>query len=394
MVDEAVEEIKVGYFALSYTIFFDTPVEHYSPKSNENPKATPGRIAESIEEAIEEAVEEVVETIEEVVAIPGKKLEEIGISLPKYDIDLTVKTPAPPSKTLPPPPPPVQPKSSLFPPADQKLELPSFSFPTILDEPKKTAPPPPMKQSPPTVVPPTPQFPAVELPKIALPKVTIPELPKPTVTAPPKAVVTPKQPAPKEQKKDNYMFTEAALKEFIQKDKPTVTELDKQQEEERRAREARDAEISRAAEAAIAAFKGESAAPKAPVKPVTTAKTVLPKETPISVPPVKGRPTFSLFGLGGGAPKTETSVTTTTVSAPPKAKSPTLTVAKTTTTTTSAAPRGVPTISKWKIDPSDNSISGIISGSSAFKDGEPVTTSAVVGQVASNTVVKTKSGSR
>ena len=341
-------------------------------------------------------VEEVVETIEEVIAIPGKKLEEIGISLPKYDIDLTVKTPTPPSKTLPPPPPPpVQPKSSLFPPADQKLELPSFSFTTILDEPKKTVPP-LAKQTPPPSVPATPQFPAVELPKIALPKVTIPELPKPTASAPPREVVTTKPSVPKsEKKKDNYMFTEAALKEFIQKDKPLVTELDKQQEEERRAREARNAEISRAAEAAIAAFKGGEATttPKAPVKPVaSTVKTIVPKETPISVPPVKGRPTISLFGLGGGAPKTE-SVTTvaTTTTAPPKAKAPTLTVAK---VTTSAAPRGVPTISKWKLDPSDNSISGIISGSSSFKDGEPVTTSAVVGQVASNSVVRTKSGSR
>ena len=336
-------------------------------------------------------VEEVVDTIEEVIAIPGKKLEEIGITLPKYDIDLAVKTPTPPSKTIPPPPP-VQPKPSLFPPADQKLELPSFSFPSSVDEPKTT---PPLKQTPPAV-PPKQQFPAVELQKIALPKVTIPELPKPTVSAPPKVV---EQPVQKKKKNDNYMFTEAALKEFIQKDKPGVTELDKQQEDERRAREARDTEISRAAEAAIAAFKGE-AAPKAQVKPVTSVKTAtsvkpvttvksVPKE-PLPVPPVKGRPTVSLFGFGGGAPKTEPVVTTTVTSTPPKAKTLTLTVAK----TTSAAPRGVPTISKWKVDSSDNSISGFISGSTAFKDGEPVTTSAVVGQVASNTVVRTKSGSR
>ncbi len=336
-------------------------------------------------------VEEFVDTIEEVIAIPGKKLEEIGITLPKYDIDLAAKTPTPPSKTIPPPPP-IQPKPSLFPPADRKLELPLFSFSSIADEPTTA---PPLKQTPPADLPKQ-QFPAVELPKIALPKVFIPELPKPTVSTPPKVV---KQPVQKEKKKDSYMFTEAALKEFIQKDKPVVTELDKQQEEEQRAREARDTEISRAAEAAIALFKGE-AAPKTPVKPVTSVKTAttvksvttaksIPKEPLIPVPPIKGRPTFSLFGFGGGAPQTE-SVTTTVTSAPPKAKTPTLAFAK----TTSAAPRGVPTISKWKVDSSDNSISGFISGSSAFKDGEPVTTSAVVGQAASNTVVRTKSGSR
>lgn len=325
-------------------------------------------------------VEEVVDTIEEVIAIPGKKLEEIGISLPNYDVDLTVKTPNPPSKTVPPPPP-VQPKPSLFPPADLKLELPSFAFPVMMDEPKTTPPP---DQTPPAA-PPKQQFPTVELPKIALPKVTIPELPKSSVSALSKVDI-PKQPVQKEKKKDNYMFTEAALKEFIQKGKPVLTELDIQQEEERRARGVRNAEISRAAEAAIAVFKGEATS-QTPVTLVTTVKpmtTTKSPETLISVPPVKSRPTISLFGFGGDAPKAE-SVTTAAATAPVKA---TPTVAK------SAAPRGVPTISKWKVDPSDNSISGIISGSSAFKDGEPVTTSAVIGQVASSTVVRTKSGSR
>ena len=76
-------------------------------------KATPGRIAESVEDAIEGAVEEVVETVEEVVSIPAKKLEEIGIKLPEYDVTAEVKPPSPPV-------PPKQQGSSLLPPPPQQ----------------------------------------------------------------------------------------------------------------------------------------------------------------------------------------------------------------------------------------------------------------------------------
>ena len=362
----------------------------------------------SVEVAIEEVVEDVVETVEDLT----------GITLPTYDVDVTVK-PTPPSQTLPPPPA----KNSLLPPADQKLELPTFTFPKveIPEPPKKTTPPPPKKQTPPPqpkkqAPPPQPkvQSPPVELPKISLPKVSIPELPKPSaISSPPPKADVPKPPVKKEMKKeDPYMFTEAALKEFIAKDKPQVTELDKQQEEERKKKEARDAEIRRAAEAATNAFK--SAAPSAPVVKKEPAKKKQPpkgaatpqlsvqsiakqskpkaqpkkKEEPISVPPVKGRPTFSLFGLGGGTKPVITSPATTESS--PKTKTPPVEkVAKTV-----SAPRGVPIISKWKLDASDNTISGFISGSGSFKDGEPVTTSAIVGGAESNTVVRTKSGSR
>lgn len=90
------------------------------------------------------------------------------------------------------------------------------------------------------------------------------------------------------------------------------------------------------------------------------------------------RPTFSLFGFGG--PKEESTTPKTAVAAPP---------AKLTITT---APRGVPTINKWKLN-SDNTISGFISGSSNFNDGEPVTTSPITGSATSGTVVQTKSRS-
>ncbi len=57
------------------------------------------------------------------------------------------------------------------------------------------------------------------------------------------------------------------------------------------------------------------------------------------------------------------------------------------------APRGVPTLKNWKRNGS-SSISGIISGSPNFSDGEKITTSPIVkGSIKSGEVVKTGSGS-
>ena len=57
------------------------------------------------------------------------------------------------------------------------------------------------------------------------------------------------------------------------------------------------------------------------------------------------------------------------------------------------APRGVPTLSKWYQN-NDGSITGLISGSSSFSDGESVTTSSIQGNPAVDTVVSTASGSK
>ena len=59
----------------------------------------------------------------------------------------------------------------------------------------------------------------------------------------------------------------------------------------------------------------------------------------------------------------------------------------------SAAPRGVPTISKWRQN-RDGSISGFISGSTSFDDGDAVTTSPIRGEVSGGIVVQTTSGSK
>ncbi len=87
---------------------------------------------------------------------------------------------------------------------------------------------------------------------------------------------------------------------------------------------------------------------------------------------------MSLFGFG--EPKEETTTLKIAVAASPAKPS------------VSTAPRGVPTINKWKLN-SDNTISGFISGSSSFKDGEPVTTSPITGSASSGSVVQTKSKS-
>ena len=58
------------------------------------------------------------------------------------------------------------------------------------------------------------------------------------------------------------------------------------------------------------------------------------------------------------------------------------------------APRGVPTVSPWKLN-GDGSISGVIRGSPNFRDGERITTSPIAqGRIESGAVVKTGSGSQ
>ena len=88
--------------------------------------------------------------------------------------------------------------------------------------------------------------------------------------------------------------------------------------------------------------------------------------------PCNSGATISLFGFGGGKSDDAPTVSTTA---------------------SSVAPRGVPVISQWRQE-RDGSITGSISGSSAFKNGDPVTTSPIKGNAVGGTVVSTKSGSR
>ena len=87
--------------------------------------------------------------------------------------------------------------------------------------------------------------------------------------------------------------------------------------------------------------------------------------------------TISLFGFG----QKSAGATTTAAPSTPASKA-------------KPAPRGVPTISKWR-ENRDGSISGFISGSAAFVDGDAITTSAIAkGEVVGGNVVQTGSGSR
>lgn len=56
-------------------------------------------------------------------------------------------------------------------------------------------------------------------------------------------------------------------------------------------------------------------------------------------------------------------------------------------------PKGVPVLSKWKKN-LDGSVSGIITGSKTFNDGEAITTSPLKGDASPGSVVTTQSGSR
>lgn len=114
----------------------------------------------------------------------------------------------------------------------------------------------------------------------------------------------------------------------------------------------------------------------------------------------KPRSTFSLFGLGvsdlekESPPKTQPKGFTPKKRAPaPKKKAP-APKRKAPAPRAKVAPRGVPTMKRWKMN-RDGSITGAISGSPNFREGERVTTSMIVnGRIESGEVVTTGSGSR
>jgi hypothetical protein len=93
----------------------------------------------------------------------------------------------------------------------------------------------------------------------------------------------------------------------------------------------------------------------------------------------KPRATISLFGIFSGEDEE-----------PMPIKSPTAT----TTATARKAPRGVPIINRWKQN-ADGSVTGLISGSTAFSENERITTSPIVsGTIQPGSIVRTGSGSK
>ena len=97
------------------------------------------------------------------------------------------------------------------------------------------------------------------------------------------------------------------------------------------------------------------------------------------------RATFSLFGLGSRVADDDT----TTVVAPAQAQ-----VKKPAPAPPANPTSGVPKIVRWKKN-GDGSVTGFISGSSKFKEGEKVTTSPITkGPISPGQVVTTGSGSK
>ena len=166
-------------------------------------------------------------------------------------------------------------------------------------------------------------------------------IPKPPKAQPPKVVEIPKVEIPKLeiktpklelQNSNNFVFSEVSLKDFVGEVRSEKsTDLDL------------DKEIEQAKKKVERSIK----------KPEPTA-------------------TISLFGFG------QDTIDDSVPRPPKEVKSP----------------RGVPTISKWR-ENRDGSISGFISGSPAFEDGDAITTSPIVtNNISVGSVVETGSGSK
>ena len=143
---------------------------------------------------------------------------------------------------------------------------------------------------------------------------------------------------------------------------------------------AKDREAQAAKTAASAAAKADTLArQKEATEKAKRDREAESKRATLTLTPLKRSPTISLFGLGGNEPEPAS------VPAPPRGQQK---PAK------PIAPTGVPTISGWKLN-RDGCISGRISGSSSFRNGEQVTTSPIAqGRIESGSTVKTGSGSR
>lgn len=374
-------------------------------------KATPGRVVESSRKAVVDAVDDTLDAVEkvveEVVSIPKKAVESVEETVNNLVGTKKPTTPQPPK--IPPPMP------------DGKPEKPRTP-PPISDLPKPTVP----KLGIPKVEPPKITLPTLEPPKLEVPKVSLPKVEplkpvaKKTLESQPAKETKPKaKDAASEILEIQFAVrraTEEARKEALQRQtqteqKPSQSQSDKEaqaaqlsktkdeakkvsdakKEAAMKAAEAkrqRDAELAQRKAAAEAEKKKreedtakrnaekEAAAAEAKAK-LDAIKEKQVKAAEKSLRSSSPRRTISLGDLFNLGKSEEDTAPTPKQSIPTKVQ----------------APSGVPTLSNWRQN-DDGSITGKISGSPSFKEGETITTSPVASGATSGSVVKTNSGSR
>jgi hypothetical protein len=173
----------------------------------------------------------------------------------------------------------------------------------------------------------------------------------------------------------------AEAKQREMEEKRAAAEAKKKEIEERRASDVAAAEArqklaeeeKKTKEAAVKQQKAEAEARrKAELEEKEAA--VRAKQAELTIEKAKPGSTVSLGFFGFGSRSIDESV-----SATPKILN--------------SAPRGVASLSQWRKN-RDGSITGIISGSPSFKDGEKITTSPVTSDSIGGTVVVTVSGSK
>lgn len=279
---------------------------------------------------------------------------------------------------------------------------------------------------------PKPPVPKVGVPKIEVPKVSIPKppkisLPKPKPAPPMKAQEPPPptETEPIKEKEDGFVFSEVTLGKFIQKDKAVKESVEspksdgKKEEAEAKRKQALKRKEAELAAAVQKKKKAEEKKAAEEQRAAAAEKQRQLAEERKAAAEAKRREEEEKRQAAIAAKKTLSSSTGGTISlgAGPEKKAAEKAISKAkpgatvslgffnfggnaeddssgSPTTRSSAPRGVPTISKWRQN-RDGSISGIISGSTAFANGDAVTTSPITAKNPSEgTVVTSISGSK
>ena len=409
-------------------------IENTEKQITKTVEETKEKVVKSVEETVALPGKKIKELNEKV----GTLLEGDKVEVPKPPTDITLPQIEPPlvkDQIVPPPSdapkPPTPPKSSKtedksFLPTVPKIDIPKISIPELPKQEDKpvSKPPPPKAQAPPKAPP------KVERPKPALsiPKITIPELPKQKETP------VSKPPVQDKPKDDDFIFSEVALKEIFQKSPvaPTPSSDDgaKKLEEKAKARaeqRRKEEEAKKQQQEALAKKKAEqeaiAAKKKAQQEEIAAKKKAeqeelaakrkaeqeakkleqQEKQKQLKLEAAKAKKEAArakaerleeirfqqeqqqlaaqakqeelkkLQQQKQNLQKIENKKGTISLGSIFGASAPS---APTPTASDATAPKGVPTISNWRLN-NDNSITGIITNSPNFPDNDSVTTSSI-----------------